>query len=534
MIVLSGKERGKTVKKKITVIDAKGERVERVVTYIPLRYILAILLSILEVAAVISIVVLLCIHIPYFYVAAALTQLLCLLQILSSDDNADYKLPWLLFVLILPIVGFMLYFMFYSRKLRPRFLRRLSELKDKSYRKQDEAALASLADENAAAHSQAMLLCKTAETHLFRDTKVAYYPLGRDMLEPLLRDLKKAERFIFMEYFIIEEGVFWNAILDVLKEKARAGVEVRVLYDDIGCMRTLPGNYDKILSRFGIDAAPFSRLRGQADSEFNNRNHRKITVIDGRVGYTGGINLADEYIGETIRFGHWKDTALRLEGDAVAELTKLFLVDYGISVKQAPSAKHDYFPLCACEGGGGYVLPFGDGPRPIYPHAVAKDLLLSMLAGAKKSVHITTPYLIIDNELCHAIENAALRGVEVKLILPHIPDKRLIFAMSRTFYPRLLRAGVEVYEYTPGFIHAKNYIVDGEIAMTGTINLDYRSLVHHFENGVWMYRTSVIADMEADFAGTVAKSHRILREDLKPRLSERITVSLVKVFSPLL
>lgn len=522
------------MKKKITVIDAHGERVERVVTYIPLRYILAILFSVAEVLAVIGVVVLLCIHIPYFYLAAALTQFFCVLRLLSSDDNADYKLPWLLFVLILPIAGFMLYFMFYSRKLRPRFVRRLSELSDKSYRWKDEEALASLAAESESAHAQAKLLCRTAATHVFRNTKMTYYPLGRELFAPLLSDLKKAERFIFMEYFIIEEGVFFNAILDVLKEKARAGVEVRVLYDDIGCMRTLPGNYDKILARYGIEATPFSRLRGQADSEFNNRNHRKITVIDGRVGYTGGINLADEYIGEVLRFGHWKDVGLRLEGDAVAELTKLFLIDFGISVKRAPGAKHDYFPLHTCDGGGAYVVPFGDGPRPIYPRAVGKDLILAMLAGAKESVHITTPYLIIDNELCHALENAALRGVSVKLILPHIPDKRLIHAMSRTFYPRFLDAGVEVYEYTPGFIHAKNYIVDGDTAMTGTINLDYRSLVHHFENGVWMYRASVIADMEADFERTLAECRRIEKDKLKPSLSERFTVALVKVFSPLL
>jgi cardiolipin synthase len=252
------------------------------------------------------------------------------------------------------------------------------------------------------------------------------------------------------------------------------------------------------------------------------------------VAYTGGVNLADEYIGEVIRFGHWKDSALRLEGDAVAELAKLFLIDFGISVKEAPGAKHDYFP----QGGGkedtGYVLPFGDGPRPIYPRTVAKDLILAMLAGAKRSVHITTPYLIIDNELCHALENAALRGVDVKLILPHIPDKKLVFAMSRTHYPRLMRAGVEVYEYTPGFIHAKNYMVDGEIALCGTINLDYRSLVHHFECGVWMYRTPVIAEMESDFAATLTECMRVEQKALHPRLSERIAVALVKVFSPLL
>ena len=257
-------------------------------------------------------------------------------------------------------------------------------------------------------------------------------------------------------------------------------------------------------------------------------------MIDGRVAYTGGVNLADEYIGKTIRFGHWKDSALRLEGDAVQELTKLFLIDFGISVKRPPGAKHDYFPPCACEGGGAFVLPFGDGPRPIYPRPAAKDLLLAMLAGARERVHITTPYLIIDNELCHALENAALRGVTVQIILPHIPDKRLILSMSRTYYPRLMAAGVEVYEYTPGFLHAKNYIVDSEIALAGSINLDYRSLVHHFENGVWLYRAPVIAEMEADFEKTLAACFRVERKDLRPRASERLAVALVKVFSPLL
>ena len=242
--------------------------------YIPLRFVLAILFSVIEVLCVIGGVVLLCAHIPLCFFLAVLVHFFCVLQILSSEDNADYKLPWILCVVLLPIVGFMLYFMFYSRKLRPRFVRRLFELTDKSYRHDDEGAFCALREESATAAAQAALVARTTGARLFRDTRVAYFASGEEMLARLLCDLRGAQRFIFLSYFIIEEGVFWDAILAVLQEKAKAGVEVRVLYDDIGCMKTLPGNYDKILARYGIDASPFARLCGQANSEFNNRNHR--------------------------------------------------------------------------------------------------------------------------------------------------------------------------------------------------------------------------------------------------------------------
>ena len=378
------------------------------------------------------------------------------------------------------------------------------------------------------------MLCKIAETHLFTDTRQIYFPLGEQMHAAMLEDLRRAEKFIYMEYFIIEAGIFWDSILAILREKAAQGVEVRVLYDDIGCMTTLPGNYAKLLRAYGIQATPFSRMRGNADSEFNNRSHRKIMVIDGKVGYTGGVNIADEYINAIVKHGHWKDVGLRMEGEAVMELTKLFQIDFGLNFRNAPASGVDCFPKQNGIHEPGYLIPFGDGPHPIYSRRVGKSVIQNLLAGATRYAWMTTPYLILDNDLCLSLENAALRGVDVRIIVPHVPDKRLILEMTRSFYRRLMDADVKIYEYEPGFIHAKSYLVDDDYAMIGTINLDYRSLVHHFENGVWMYRCDCIRSIRADIEDTLSKSIRITEENLDASLMKRILRSVVRIFAPLL
>lgn len=507
---------------------------EREYNDIPFRYILAILITIFEVVAMISIVVALCIYVPYFYILCYLTEIACIIQIIASDDNPDYKVPWLLFVMILPIAGFMLYFIFYSRMLKKKYVKRLKALKDNSYRKDDTKLLEKIYSENPTAATQAKMLCNISEAHLFTDTKQAYFPLGEDMHPQLLKDLSKAEKFIYMEYFIIEEGKFWNSILDILKAKAAQGVDVKIVYDDIGCMMTLPGNYHKILKSYGIEATPFSRLKGNADSEFNNRSHRKITVIDGKIGYTGGINLADEYINEFEKHGHWKDTGIRLEGEAVWELTKLFLIDFGINVKKMPEIKAELFPAQGEIKENGYIIPFGDGPHPLYERRVGKSVIQNMLNSATRYVYMTTPYLIIDNDLCLSIENAALRGVDVRIIVPHIPDKKLVFGMTQSFYKRLMAAGVHIYEYKPGFIHAKSYLADDEYAMIGTINLDYRSLVHHFEYGVWMYQCEAICALKKDIEATFEKSIKITPDMMKTNLIQRFIRAVVRIFAPML
>ncbi|MBE6684729.1 MAG: cardiolipin synthase [Ruminococcaceae bacterium] len=515
-------------------VKTATKTIEREYNYIPVRYIIAGLITLFEILAIIGIVVACCYYIPYFYIAAWITEIFCVIKIIASDDNPDYKVPWLLFVLILPIAGFMFYFLFYSRKLQKKFIRRLEELKKYRYEKDQEKILDKLECESAHASEQAKMLCAVSGASVFTNTNQTYYPLGEDMWQEMISDLEKAEKFIFMEYFIIEEGRFWNSILDVLKRKASVGVTVRILYDDIGCMSTLPGNYYKQLTKLGIEARPFSRLRGQADSEFNNRSHRKICVIDGKVGYTGGVNIADEYINEIERFGHWKDTALRLEGEAVWEMTRLFLTDYGINTKRLPETKVELYPKQSNMRADGYVIPFGDGPSPLYDRRVGKSVIQNMLSSATKYVYMTTPYLIIDNELCGSIENAALRGVDVRIIVPHIPDKKIVFGMTRSFYHRLIKSGVKIYEYKPGFIHAKSYIADDEYAMIGTINLDYRSLVHHFENGVWMYRCDSITDLKQDIEETMAKSIEITPDMLKTGPITRLIRSVVRIFAPML
>lgn len=520
------------MKKTIRVRYDANRTEEREVNYIPVRYIVAIALAILETAAVIAIVLLLSYYVPYFYLAMWVTEIAAIIHIIAADGNADYKIPWLIVVMVIPVGGLMLYIMFGSRKLKKKYIRRLEALRH-AYQKDDSAVLDALEADSPNACDQAKMLRRISDSHVFTGTAQQYFPLGEDMHPQLLSDLRKAEKFIFMEYFIIEEGKFWNSILEILKEKAAAGVEIKVLYDDVGCMMTLPGNYDRILRGYGIEAVPFSKLKGNADSEFNNRSHRKITVIDGKVGYTGGINIADEYINEIVKHGHWKDVGLRLEGEAVKELTRLFLTDYCINVRKVPEAKHDYFPVYRVSTDG-FVIPFGDGPMPIYKRRVGQTVIESMLSHAHRYVWIMTPYLIIDNQLCTCIENAALRGVEVKLLLPHIPDKKLVFEMARSHYHRLMDAGVQIYEYEPGFVHAKVYLADGQTAMVGTINLDYRSLVHHFENGVWMHRCTGVDNIRADFENTFTKCIPMDKSNTKWNLLQRFVRAVLKVFAPML
>ncbi len=519
------------MKKKI-VINEYNKQVEREITYIPFRYIVAIFLVVLETLAVIAVVSALTIFVPYFYFVVVLTQFVVAIAIINRKDNPDYKLPWLFFVMLIPIVGFMLYFMFYSRKLSKKQVKRLRRMTTQRVAKDDGGALSQICEDDAIIGSQAVMLNKLSDSHVYGNTDISYYPLGENMFAAMVEDLKRAEKFIFMEYFIIEGGLFWNTILEILKQKAASGVEVRVVYDDIGCMMTLPGSYYKQLRKMGIKAVPFSRLRGQANNEFNNRSHRKITVIDGKVGYTGGVNIADEYINRIQKFGHWKDVGLRLQGEAVNELTRLFLIDYGISDKHADDNFADYFRYEQCEQDG-YCIPFGDGPKPVYDRHVAKSVILNMLNQAKRYVYITTPYLIIDSELIEALENAAIRGIDVRIITPHIPDKKLVFLMTRSHYNRLMTAGVKIYEYESGFVHAKTYISDDETAMVGTVNMDYRSLVHHFENGVWIYKHSVIGDIKNDFLATLDKSIQFELGMIKENMFQRFIRAMAKVFSPL-
>ena len=524
--------RGDMMKK--TIKYKRGKKtVEKEIIHIPMRYIVAMSLTVLEILLTIGAFAWLCLYVPYMWIVAVLLDVICIVRLISSDSNPDYKVPWLFFILVLPIAGFMLYSMFYSRKHKRKYMKRLAILKNKSYVKDDSGLFERIKAENKTAYSHAKILCDISESHLFSDTRVTYFSLGEEMYRDMLEKLECAEKFIYMEYFIIEQGEFWSAVLDILEKKAEQGVEVRVVFDDIGCMTTLPGNYAKKLRKKGIEATTFSRMRGNADNEFNNRSHRKITVIDGKIGYTGGINIADEYINKKQRFGHWKDGGIRLDGEGVWELTRLFCIDFGINVKKTPEQKNYMYPESDIKDGG-YVVPFGDGPAPLYTRNVSKSIIQTLLSTATDYVYMTTPYLIIDNDLCQDIENTALRGVDVKIIVPGIPDKKMVSAMTKSFYHRLLEAGVKIYEYTPGFIHSKLYLADGKYAIAGTVNLDYRSLVHHFENGVWMYNCDCIRNIENDIVETLKKCEQVTKSSKKPNVFQRLFRSLIKIFAPLI
>ncbi len=518
------------MKKKI-IITKNGKSVEKQIRYIPARFVVSVLLILLEIISVISIMVLLSLYVPYFWLAELFTQIGCVISIVARKDNPDYKLPWLLFVMAVPIVGFMCYFLFYERKLSGKQRKRLKKIQDIVIKK-DTIKEKEVLD-NALACSQAEIIHKISGSNLYQNTDICYFSLGENYFLSILEDLQKAEEFIFLEYFIIEQGLFWNSILEILKEKAKNGVNVIVVYDDIGCMGTLPGNYYKQLTRYNITSIPFSRLRGQANNTFNNRNHRKILVVDGKIGYTGGVNLADEYINHVEKFGHWKDTGLRLEGEAVNELTRLFLIDYAMSVKDFALVPDEYYREYSVPSNG-FCVPFGDGPKPVFERQVAKTAIMNMLAHAERYVYMTSPYLIIDNDLIQAIENAALRGIDVRIITPHIPDKKLVLMLTRSYYERLIACGVKIYEYTPGFIHAKSYLSDDKYAIVGTINLDYRSLVHHFENGVWIYNHSVLGDIKSDFIATQEKSMQIEQEQFVGSWFKKFIIATLKVFTPLL
>jgi cardiolipin synthase len=449
----------------------------------------------------------------------------------------------------------MLYFMFGSRKLRRKYIRRLEAMRRISYPTQTEALLKTLAREKPAVGMDAGMLCRLADTNLFTDTAQTYFPSGEALLPRLLDDLQTAEKFIFMDYYIIEEGAFWNSVLEILKEKAAAGVEVRVIYDDIGCMQTLPFHYEKRLLSEGIKAYRFGRVTPRLSAVHNNRDHRKIAVIDGKIGYTGGVNIADEYVNLERRFGHWKDGGIRLEGDAVRGLLRLFLNSYDFTVEKISDysdfltdAEPYAYSLDKADGknatlsngenaplsDGGIYVPFGSGPAPIYQQKVGKNLFLNIINQAKYYVWITTPYLIVDYELTEALCKAARRGVSVKIITPGIADKKIIKIMTKSSYPYLKKSGVEIYEYLPGFIHEKTLISDDRYLVVGTVNMDYRSLMHHFEDGVFVVDSPVCNDAKAAFEKTIKKSD--YRDSIEVRLNiiEWVIRNIIKIFAPLL
>ncbi len=468
--------------------------------------------------------------------------MLVIISIINKDTNPEYKIPWIVISLLLPIVGAFLYIVFYSRKLTKREARLLEKINNEA-RLSSGIFYLSTHDEHlnvlknlhtpAVGKVNSLLLSDPAST-LYRGTSSTYFSLGESMFKSILEDIERAERYIFLEYFIIKRGQMWDRLFQALLKKAESGVDVRLLYDDVGS-RTIPASFPKTLLKSSIKCQRVGRVTPTISSIHNNRDHRKILCIDGYIAYTGGINIADEYINKESPFGHWKDGGIRVEGHCALGFVKLFLSMWDFTTGTV-SNYSPYFseiresPLAD----GGYYIPFGSGPSPIYKTSVGKEAIINLINQAQRYVYITTPYLIIDYSLTEALRGSAERGVDVRIITPATPDKKKVKVMTKSSYPALMSRGVKIYEYTPGFIHEKLIVVDDLYAIISTINLDFRSLVHHYEDGVWMYNTPTVKMIKDEFMKTLSVSHKITDEEAKLTPYEKLVRNMIRLFAPLL
>ena len=473
--------------------------------------------------------------IPHIFGGTVILTSAIVVYLLNSRVNPTAKITWLIILLILPVFGVLL-FVYTQSDLGHRVLKEWANkmISDtRSCIRQDEAVAKRLAEENGGVAALAHYMGRSGSHPVYDKTAVTYFPLGEDKFEEMLGQLEAAEHFIFMEYFIVSEGIMWGRVLEILARKAAAGVDVRVMYDGTCEFALLPHDYPKRLRRLGIKCKIFAPASPFVSTHYNYRDHRKILVIDGHTAFNGGVNLSDEYINQKKKFGHWKDTAVMVKGEAVKSFTLMFLQMWGMDGGKAEFDTFLAYPALPVQEAKGYVIPYGD--RPLDEDQLGERVYMDILNRALKYVHIMTPYLILDGEMETALKFAAERGVEVVVLLPGIPDKRIPYALAKTHYASLLESGVKIFEYTPGFVHAKVFVSDDQEAVVGTINLDYRSLYHHFECATYMYGTDCVPEIEKDFQDTLLKCRQVTKEMLRhEKWTMRLLGSLMKVAAPLL
>ena len=497
-------------------------------------FVIALLLA-LQVGIIIVSYIFFMDKVPYLVGIVRFFSLIMVLYLFNCPMDSSAKLTWMFIISIAPLLG--TGFLCFTQsnlghRMERDMLKKQIDLTRNSL-EQPENVIRELEHDGSGTDDLCRYLKRSGCFPLYDQTEVTYFPSGEAKFKAMLEEMEKAEKFIFMEYFIVEEGYMWGRILDVLTRKVKEGVEVRVMYDGMCEMSTLPANYWKLLKKVGIKSKPFSPIKPFVSTHYNYRDHRKILVIDNKVAFNGGVNLADEYINHIERFGHWKDTAIMLKGPAVRSFALLFLQMWNIDEKNP-----DYDAWLGKEApepkdANGYVMPYGDSPLDEYK--VGETVYMDILNRATDYVHIMTPYLILDDELETALKYAAQRGVDVKMILPGIPDKKIVYALAKTHYIQLLEAGVRIFEYTPGFVHAKVFVSDDTKAVVGTINLDYRSLYHHFECATYLYKTACIPEIEGDFRETLTKCREVTRETLKKEpLFIKIAGPIAKLVAPLL
>lgn len=468
---------------------------------------------------------------PHMLGGTALFTVVMVVYLLNSPMDPTAKITWLVVIMLLPVFGALLYWYTQSelghRLLKKRVDRLLSETKD--CLPQSRETMDRLAEQNPGAASLARYIGRSGFP-VWENTTAVYFPSGEQKFAEMLRQLERAEKFIFLEYFIIGEGMMWGKILEALARKAGEGVDVRVMYDGTCEFATLPHDYPKRLRALGIQCKAFAPFTPFVSTHYNYRDHRKIMVIDGHTAFNGGINLADEYINRIEKHGHWKDTAVMLQGEAVQSFTLMFLQMWNVDEARPEFAR---FLTAPPRRAPGFVIPYGD--CPLDEDKVGERVYMDILNRSGRYVHIMSPYLVLDGEMETALKFAAERGVDVRLILPGIPDKRLPYALAKTHYAPLLASGVRIYEYTPGFVHAKVFVADDREAVVGTINLDYRSFYHHFECATYLYGVPCVSEIEADFRKTLQACRRVTRETVwQGRPGLRLIGKVLKAAAPLI
>ena len=470
--------------------------------------------------------------------ALNLVSLLAVIWIINRAGNPTVKMAWIVPILVFPLFGGVIFILSGGKRPKKKLRRALDktmELTAPVVRGNDTATPSAIASETPSVRQQ----CAYLEKHGFPyyvNCDAAYYDSGRAGWERMLEDIRRAEKFIFVEFFIIREGKMWNAIRDILAEKVRCGVEVRLMYDDVGSIGSVPHKYPREMEALGIKCVAFNRYKPVYSVVMNNRDHRKILVVDGNVSWTGGSNLADEYIGEMERFGEWKDNFVRLEGEAVRSMTVLFLQMWN-AARPTDGAESiaAYMPDPAHSAtirAEGIVQPYGDSPMD--ENIVGEDVYLNIINQANDYVYIFTPYLVIDYEMTRALCLAAQRGVDVRLVVPEIPDKKSVYELTKSYFPELISNGVKIYKFTPGFVHSKCFVADDRIAVVGTINLDYRSLIQHFENACLFVGHPVVGEVKADFDNTFPRCEEVKPRAKKYNVFYNSYLGILRLLAPLL
>lgn len=497
-----------------------------------------LLMNKLLASAILIALQILLVSLAYFYLKSSmilkilfrLISVAVVIFLVAKEEASSYKIIWIVLIFFFPFVGGILYVFLGNKKpakkLRRAFDQQMQQIKANRI---ENNLISTIDDENIKGQ---LTYLKNQGFSSFYGHNVTYFSSGEEAFAPMLKALKNAKKYIFMEFFIVEEGYMFHTILDILKQKASEGVEVRFMYDDVGSLTKLPRKFYLELEEYGIKSIAFNPFVPVISLAMNNRDHKKIVVIDGIVGFSGGFNIADEYINQVERFGYWKDSGVMLEGQAVWSLTMMFLSSWNAS-QHTQEDYSRYLPQYhGLDQRDGYVVAYTDSP--LDGEQVGEIVYLNMINQAHRYVYITTPYLILDDLLQNALINAATRGVDVRIVTPAIPDKKIVFKVTRSYYRELIEHGIHIYEYTPGFVHAKNFLVDDHCATVGTINLDYRSLYLHFENGVYLYNCSCLKDMKEDFMDIFQKSHEMTKEEVVSKKFKGFFEVLLRVVAPLL